>query len=350
MGNPIGNEESQFQKLKLARPKMVRMSQDALVQCELIPGQRLPFTVQAQIDGVNLVEWARSNRDQVEAHLLTHGAILFRRFEIASITQFGEFTRAVSSDVIEYGERSSPRTSVSDGVYTSTDHPPDQPIVLHNEQSYTLNWPMKIIFLCVQPAEQNGRTPIADSRRIYQRLSPAIVEKFAQKQVRYVRNYGDGLGLPWQEVFQTSSRIAVEEHCRRASIEWRWKDQNRLQTHQIRPAVRRHPKTGETVWFNHALFFNISSLEGTARKAILDVLSEQDVPFNTFYGDGSPIEPSVLDEIREAFRLETVSFPWQKHDILMLDNMLTAHGREPYAGPRKIVVSMADPFAKGLNA
>jgi hypothetical protein len=40
-----------------------------------------------------------------------------------------------------------------------------------------------------------------------------------------------------------------------------------------------------------------------------------------------------------------VAFPWQKGDILLLDNMLVAHGRAPYAGPRKVVVAMAEPVS-----
>jgi hypothetical protein len=63
---------------------------------------------------------------------------------------------------------------------------------------------------------------------------------------------------------------------------------------------------------------------------------------NTYYGDGSPIEPKVLDQLRAAYNAETVSFPWQKGDLLMLDNMLVAHGRSPFVGPRQILVGMAE--------
>jgi len=215
--------------------------------------------------------------------------------------------------------------------------------VLHNEQSYTLNWPMKIWFCCQQPAQQGGRTPIAGSREIYRRLDPALIRLFEKKSVMYVRNYGDGLGLPWQEVFQTRVRAEVEEHCRRAAIVCEWKDGDRLCTRQLRPAVRTHPKTGEWVWFNHALFFHVSSLDVTTQAAFAGLTADE-LPFNTLFGDGTPIDPSLMEEIREAYREATVSFPWQTGDVLMLDNMLVAHGREPFVGPRKVVVAMADPF------
>src|SRR5262249_37492707 len=159
--------------------------------------------------------------------------------------------------------------------------------------SYTLRWPMTHWFFCVQPAEQGGRTPIADSRRVLRRIDPGIVNKFIEKKILYVRNYGDGLGLPWQEVFQTSDRAAVEEYCGRNGIQVQWKNGDRLRTSQVRPAVRRHAKSGALVWFNHAAFFHISNLDEATRQSTLEMMNEDEVPFNTFYGDGSPIELSV---------------------------------------------------------
>ena len=332
-------------KFPSVKPRSIRLSPDALVTLSHETEAQFPLVVRSNMESVNPVSWLAANVPLVEEQLRKCGAILLRGFHADSIEKFEQCVRTVSPDLIEYGERSSPRTKICGGVYTSTDHPPDQHILLHNEQSYTLNWPMKIWFFCVQEADRGGHTPIADSRKILGRLSPATVERFTRKQVMYVRNYGDGLGLPWQEAFQTNSKTVVEEHCRRANIEVEWKEHQRLRTWQVRPAIRRHPQTHEAVWFNHAFFFHLSSLEETARETILSVVKEEDVPFNTFYGDGSAIEPSVLEDIGEAYEQESVSFAWQKMDILLLDNMLVAHGRQPYTGPRKIVVAMSEPFA-----
>lgn len=75
----------------------------------------------------------------------------------------------------------------------------------------------------------------------------------------------------------------------------------------------------------------------------MEQVKEEDVPKNAYYGDGSPIEDSILDALREAYREESLVFPWQAGDVLMLDNMLMAHGRRPYVGPRKVVAGMAGP-------
>jgi amino acid adenylation domain-containing protein len=340
-------KESKLKKLMSVRPKPLVLSEKSLLKMDyLTPDRTLPLVMRPDVDDIDLTAWAEAHREQIEQHLRKHGAILFRNLDAASVEKFEHFVKIISPETLEYGERSSPRTKLSGRIYTSTDHPSDQHILLHNEQSYTLNWPMKIWFCCIQAASEGGRTPMADSRKVFHALSPTITGKFMEKQVMYVRNYGDGLGLPWQEVFQTTDKSKVEEHCRRASIGLEWKDGDRLRTRQIRPAVRRHPKTNELTWFNHALFFNVSGLEGPALQALMSLTDKMELPSHTFYGDGSPIEASVLDEIREAYRREQVAFSWQEGDILMLDNMLVAHGREPFTGPRKIVVAMSEPFGE----
>jgi amino acid adenylation domain-containing protein len=337
--------EARFNRLMNLKPKPAAVTLTNLVTSEnLLAGQVLPIMFRPAVEDVDLSGWVAANRPEVLEKLSSAGAALFRGFKIESLPQFRAFTQSVCPELIEYGERSSPRTKIDDGVYTSTDHPADQPIQLHNEQSYTLNWPLKIWFFCMQPSLTGGCTPIADSRKILKRLTPQTLEKFTKKQIMYMRNYGDGLGLHWPEVFQTTDRSAVEQHCCKASIEFEWKDNNRLRTRQVRPAIRTHPYTGEQSWFNHMLFFHITSLPPNVRDAFVSGIKEEDYPFNTYYGDGSPIEPSVLEEVREAYAQETVAFPWQKGDILMVDNMLVAHGREPFTGPRKIMVAMAELF------
>lgn len=328
-----------------SRRKSIRLSPAELVEAgHLDHEQKVPLLFQPAVEGVNLSSWVESNRELLERKLLKHGAVLFRGFNLESIDSFERVAKGVSSELMQYGERSSPRTLVSGRVYTSTDHPPDQHIVLHNEQSYTLNWPMKIWFYCFQPPQAGGRTPIADSRQIFNCLDAQIVEEFERKQILYVRNYGEGLGLPWQEAFQTDSRAEVERHCRHVHMEFEWKQNGGLKTYQVRPAVRKHPKTNEAVWFNHAVFFNLTSLTPAAQESILAVMSEEEVPFNTFYGDGTPITAAVMDQLREAYRKNTIAFDWKKDDLLLLDNMLMAHGRESFTAPRQVVVAMAEPF------
>lgn len=343
MSEQEAREEMTYQRFRAAARKPVRLSKEELVRARVSDAGALPLLLEPNAEHVVLEDWARDHRAWLEEQLWRQGALLFRGFGVTGITRFEQFVRTLSDELIEYGERSSPRSRLGAGVYTSTDHPANQHILLHNEQSYTLNWPMKIWFGCLHPAAQGGRTPIADSRRVLARIAPQVVEAFARQQVMYVRNYNNGLGLTWQEVFQTTDKAAVESHCRGAAIEFEWLADDRLRTRQVRPVVRQHPRTGEQVWFNHALFFHVSSLAESARQSMLALVKEEELPYNTYYGDGSPIEPTVLAELRRAYEQETVSFDWQAGDVLLVDNMLTSHGRESYAGERRVVVAMAEP-------
>jgi len=336
-------------KMEKIRPGSVTRKPFSVSQEELVTvgplkaGGELPLVIRPSVEGLDLVAWGLSNRELINAYLLKHGGILFRNFNISSPEAFERFVISSSTEPLPYRERSSPRTRVTNNIYTSTDYPADQSIFLHNENSYQHTWPLKIFFFCMFPPEQGGETPIADCRKVFKRIDPKIRRRFVEKGWILVRNFGDGLSLSWQSVFQTEDKFAVETYCRNAGIEVEWRGEC-LRTRQARQAAVRHPATGELVWFNHAAFFHVSTLEPSTREALLAGLDEEELPNNTYYGDGSPIEPSVLDAIREAYRSETVIFTWQEGDVLMLDNMLVAHGRNPYAGRRKILVAMAEPF------
>ena len=331
----------------IARRPIVVTPEEGLVKVEsLQPDRSLPLIIRPALKGVSLREWARNSRALVENYLLKHGAVLFRNFDLRSVDDFEQTAKEICGELLEYRERSSPRTHLGRNVYTSTDYPPEHSIFLHNENSYQQTWPMKIFFFCAQAAAQGGETPIADCRKVLQRLDPEVRERFREKGWMYIRNFDEGFGLPWSTVFQTTDKSVVEEHCRKVGIGVEWKRGNGLRTRAIRPAIARHPWTGEMVWFNHATFFHVTMLAAGMRDALLAEFAEDELPTNTFYGDGSPIEVAVLDQLREAYRQETVAFPWQAGDLLVLDNMLTAHGRSAYTGARKILVGMSQPMSR----
>ena len=341
------NNEFGVKSLRAIKRKAMTTANTAyqdLVKIEpLHPGNPLPLLAQPAVADLDLISWASRNQEFIEGHLLKSGAILFRNFALGGPADFEKFITNVSGGLLEYRERSSPRSQISGNIYTSTDHPADQSIFLHNENSYQQRWPLRIFFSCQTPALQGGETPLADVRKVYERIDPLIRERFAHKQVMYVRNFGDGIGLPWQTVFQTNSKEEVEQYCQQAGITCEWKSGERLRTRRVGQAIIPHPRTTEMLWFNHATFFHVTTLDSKTREVLLGQFTEEDLPNNTYYGDGAPIEDTVLEVLREAYTQEMVLFPWQKSDVLMVDNMLVAHGRTSFVGPRQILTGMSIP-------
>lgn len=302
----------------------------------------LPFLIEPAFKGESLLDARARLRPLIEQQLLKVGGVLLRGFTVPEVADFQIFAASFGHPLLKYEFGSTPRTAVSKGIYTSTEYPAHQHIPLHNEQAYTREWPMKIWFHSVIAAASGGETPIADSRAIYQRMPLAIRERFA-KGLLYVRNYGD-FDLSWQAVFNTESPSEVEQACQRMGIEWEWKDDGELKTSQLCQGVERHPLTGEMLWFNQAHLFHISNLQAEVRESLEDMLGMENLPRNVYFADGSVIDDEILDEVRAVLAAETVMFPWQAGDVLMLDNMLVAHARTPFTGARKVVVAMAESY------
>jgi len=313
-----------------------------LVTTEYLPsGSCLPVVIRPAIAGVELIKWAGENRKSLEARLLEEGGILFRNFNLPTAEEFEQLIETVSGKLLDYSYRSTPRTLVSGRIYTSTEYPAHQSIPLHNEHAYSRKWPMKLWFFSMQVADDGGETPIADSRKIYQSIPKEIRECFERKGLMYVRNYGSGLDLAWEDVFQTTSRPEVEDFCRQAEIEFEWIGADQLRTRQRCQVSAQHPQSGEMVWFNQAHLFHISRVPVEARDWLLSTFAEEDLPRNVYFADGSAIEPDMVNEILKVYEQQAVVFPWSAGDVLLIDNMLTAHGRQPFRGKRRVVVGMS---------
>ncbi|NWC69728.1 TauD/TfdA family dioxygenase [Pseudomonas sp. P7758] len=300
----------------------------------------LPRRVQAS-PGQSIHALEQSIRDSLDDSLRTAGGVLFRGFNVATPIDFKRFAASFGAPLASYEFGSTPRSKVFAGVYSSTEYPAHQFIPLHNEQAYTRPWPARIWFHCIKASETGGETPICDSRLTYQRMPAEIREAFASRELLYVRNYSGALDLPWQKVFNTEDRAQVERYCQDNNIEWEWKADGDLRTRQRCAAVLQHPETGEWVWFNQAHLFHVSAIEPGVRASLLAAVGEENLPRHVYFGDGSAIPDAMLDTVRAVYDQTAVSFPWEPGDILMLDNRLVAHGRNPYTGDRKVIVAMA---------
>lgn len=290
----------------------------------------------------DLVGWIQSNIEDINNQLMRCGAVLFRNFNIDQVNLFRNVSKVLTSSLISYTNRSTPRLDLGDNIYTSTEYSADFSIPLHNECSYSHIWPRKIIFGCIIEPQSGGETPIADSRMIYKEISEQTKKEFNKKNVLYIRNYDNRIGLSWQNVFQTDNKNDVEDYCRRTGIRWEWGDNTKLKTYQISQATIDHPDTREKVWFNQAHLFNISCLNDNIREQLLNTYKEEDLPRNSYFGNGEIISHKMIKEILDAYDKHTFVFSWKKGDILLLDNILFSHGRKPYTGDRQIIVAMGE--------
>ncbi|MFC5655112.1 amino acid adenylation domain-containing protein [Streptomyces nogalater] len=335
-----------FARMKEIRPEKVRVDGAPPVRQEFLPGRdgTLPAVVRALAPDTDLAAWSTGNGELIQRLLDKHGAVLLRGFSVPDAAAFRRFAATRISELMDYQERSTPRHQVDENnVYTSTEYPNDQYIEQHNEMAYAHVWPSRIAFFAKVAATEGGATPVADSRAVYRALPERIRAPFEEKGVMYVRNYGAGIDLPWQEVFQTSDRQEAERYCRASGIEFTWLDGDGLHTRQVGPAALDHPTTGERVWFNSAHMFHVAAFEPAARTSLRTLFTEERLPRHAYYGDGTPIPDEVIEEIRAVYRELAVSFPWRRGDVMLLDNMLACHGREPYQGDREVLVAFGDP-------
>jgi alpha-ketoglutarate-dependent taurine dioxygenase len=323
---------------RLTPSRVLSPSEDAVAWERPRAGATLPVVIEPTAPGVDLVEWSRRNVERIDGALLDSSAILFRGFDVTASETLESFASAFFEEL--YGDNGEhPKASVNGHVYTPVFFPPEERLLWHNENSFNASGPAKIWFCCQKPAESGGETPIVDSRTMLDRLPERIKTPFIEKGVMYVRNYGGGLGLDWREVFRTTDRRVVEERCERDGLRFEWHG-GRLRTSCVRPAVIRHPRTGRRSWFNQAQHWHISCLNDATRSALLATFDEDSLPRACYYGDGSPIADGDMAEICRHYADLEVVFPWRRGDVLMVDNILAAHGRNPFTGQRKLLVAM----------
>jgi alpha-ketoglutarate-dependent taurine dioxygenase len=324
------------------------MGASSIRHCQLHGNSRVPRLVEFSEGDPELLNLINGRKAEISGLLLQYGGLLFRGFNVSQDT-FGRIVDSLGSGRLNYVYRSTPRETVADRVFTSTIYPADREIPLHCENAYQRAWPMHIAFLCVKPSLKGGETPLADVIEVTQRIGPELLERFRRRGVRYVRNYRDGIDLPWAEVFQSSSRSEVERFCRENDIDFAWRSDEELRTSQICHGTAIHPQLKIELWFNQAHLFHVSSLGRDAERDAIDIFGIDGLPRNAFYGDGEPIASQDLELIRKAFANEATVFSWQEKDLLVLDNMQVAHGRRSYIGERRVLVAMSGLYGESAQ-
>ena len=331
---------SKLDKLK-KMPARAAAPKPLIRTAPLLPGREFPLMIEPCVPDLDPVGWAQSSRDLIDTLLCQHAGLLFRGFALGDAKAFEAFAEAIHPGLFGgYGDL--PKKEGGRNIYRSTPYPEREMILFHNESSHLPRSPRKQWFFCELPSPVGGATPIVDCRELYRRLPPALAARFESKGLLYVRTFTERLDVNWREFFKTDDRDEVEAQCRASGTEFHWLVNDELQIRTRCPAVIRHPLSGERSFFNQIQLHHTFCLDPQVREDLLRMVGQERMPRQVFFGDGSPIDSETMALVGRLYEECAVRFDWQQGDVIMLDNLLAAHARDPFEGPRKIVVAMGD--------
>lgn len=302
-----------------------------------------PLTVVADGDPVG---WATTRAGMLRELASRHGAVRVTGLDIADGAQLAAVRDAIAAVRAEFAEQFAPCRPVGEAVYTSQEWTADREMCLHHEQSQAIRFPGLLLVACVRAPDTGGATLLGDTRRVLRELPTDLVQRFRERGWSLERNFRSELGLSWPTVFGTHDPAEVESSCAGRSIELEWLRDGTLRTVQRRSAVLCHPVADELCWFNDVAFFSQWSVPEPERALMLETFGPHGLPFNTGYGDGQHVDRDEFDAILAAYNRTTVRVAWQPGELLLVDNLLTAHGREPYTGQRELLVALAEPVPR----
>src|SRR5436309_1391728 len=317
---------------------MSSSSPTSLLDLDLEPGKPPMLRAEAIRDPAR---WAEEHRDALRAAVTEHGSLLVRGLGLRDAAETEAVFHRLAGLMAEK-EAFTPRRRYSPGVYSSSKWPPNQLMCMHHELSYTLEFPGLMLFACLIAPTEGGATVVADSPTVFRALPPGLIERFERVGWLLIRNYNTDIGASVAEAFGTDDRRVIESYCRANAIRFEWQPDGALRTWQRRSAVVHHPLTGQRCWFNQIAFLNVWTIDPEVREYLVDIYGEDGLPFDTRLGNGDPIGAEVVQSINEVYEANTAREPWQAGDLMLVDNIRTAHGRERFEGPREVLVAMAD--------
>jgi alpha-ketoglutarate-dependent taurine dioxygenase len=307
---------------------------------ELQPGKPPILRAEATSDAPG---WAAERRDALRAVVAEHGAVLVRGLGLRDAAETTAVFERLATALMTEKEAFARRQIYADGVYSSATWPANQPMCMHHELSYRLEVPSLMLFACLSAPTRGGATAVSDSPTVLAALPEDLTERFERDGWLLARSYNDEIGATLEEAFGTEDRGAVESYCRANAIEFAWQPDGELRTRQLRSAVVRHPTTGDRCFFNQIAFLNEWTIDPEVREYLVDMYGADGLPFNTGFGTGEPLTEEIVELINAVYEANTVREPWQAGDLMLVDNIRTAHSREAYEGPREILVGMAEP-------
>ena len=285
--------------------------------------------------------WVAEHRDEIMQAATKHGAALLRNIGVETVEGFDAVVQALSLDNFPYKKSLSNavRVNRTERVFSANEAPPEVQIFFHHEMAQTPLFPRWIMFSCEIAPQEGGATPLCRSDVLYERLKtecPEFIAKCEQLGLQYtnvmpgVDDAASGMGRSWASTLGVEDRDAAEARLRDLNYSWEWQDDGCLRaTTPPLPAVM-ELDDGRRTFFNQLI------------AAYCGWKDERNDPSSAVrHGDGTILDADAVATAGKIADEITFYMNWQVGDIVVIDNTVVMHARQPFVGKRKVVASLA---------
>ncbi|XP_022144439.1 clavaminate synthase-like protein At3g21360 [Momordica charantia] len=322
-------ENQNFMEIQIPHQKHYHGTNFPLV---LSPTSALPASISSFSRAI------KNQKPLIDSLLLKSGAVLFRGFPVEVASDFNDVVEAFGFEEFPYVGGAAPRTRVVGRVFTANESPPDQKIPFHHELAQVPEFPAKLFFFCEVEPGNGGETPIVLSHVVYERMReryPEFVQRLEEQGLIYTRVLGEGddpsspIGRGWKSTFLTDDKGIAEERAAKLGMKLEWLEDGVKTVMGPIPAIKYDEVRGRKIWFNSMV---------AAYTGWEDVRNN---PVNAVtFGDGTALPADIIYGCLRILEEESVAIPWQKGDILLIDNWAVLHSRRPFLPPRRILASL----------
>ena len=288
------------------------------------------------------LDFVTANRESLLEKATKHGAVLLRDIGVQSVEDFDSVVQALSLDNFPYKKSLSNavRINRTDRVFSANEAPPAVQIFFHHEMAQTPLFPKWILFSCEIAPQSGGATPLCRSDVLYQRLKqqcPEFVDRCEQLGLRYSNvmpgndDPESGMGRSWASTLGVEDREAAEARLAELNYSWEWNENGELRARTPPLPAVMELADGRKTFFNQliAAYCGWKDERNDPSKAIQ-------------HGEGTLLD---ADAVRTAAAIAdeiTFMMRWQVGDVVLIDNTVVMHAREPFEGKRKVVASLAE--------
>lgn len=286
----------------------------------------------------HFIDAIKSHKPWLESRLHHAGAVVFRGFPVSGAGDFNDVVEAFGFEELPYVGGAAPRSNVVGRVFTANESPPDQKIPFHHEMAQVPKFPSKLFFFCEVEPKSGGETPIVLSHIIYERMKekhPEFVQQLEEHGLIYIRVLGEDdnpaspIGRGWKSTFLTNDKSIAEERAAKLGMKLEWLEDGVKTIMGPIPGIKFDEKGQRKVWFNSmvAAYTGWEDERNDPKKAVT-------------FGDGTPLPADIVYDCLKILEEESVAIPWQKGDVLLINNWAVLHSRRSFDPPRRVLASL----------